>query len=195
MHVCVFCMKYETSHFLANPLICLKQHRHNGNCPHSFPLKVTKGKKRGIGDRKTHAGTEMPWSQEATHTRSSLLGKVTSLFCWSPSCCSPSSASWLLCVWRGGTCWCLFRWMNVKKSQFVRVCFAGFLLWVRKSLTMSLVWCCLVLWVTEELQSSCAWVGDGQAPCPDSSLPLLGRACARFLRSLSGLNVTFSRNG
>lgn len=55
MHVCVFCMKYETSHFLANPLICLKQHRHNGNCPHIFPLKVTKGKKRGIGDRKTHA--------------------------------------------------------------------------------------------------------------------------------------------
>lgn len=86
MHVCVFCMKYETSDFLANPLICLKQHRHNGNCPHIFPLKVTKGKKRGIGDRKTHAlsaGTEMPWSQAAAHTHSGLPGKVSSLFWWS----------------------------------------------------------------------------------------------------------------
>lgn len=42
--MCVFCMKYETSDFLANPLICLKQCRHNGNCPHIFPLKVTKGR-------------------------------------------------------------------------------------------------------------------------------------------------------
>lgn len=73
MHVCVFCMKYETSDFLANPLICLKQCRHNGNCPHIFPLKVTKGREGGTGDRKTHAlsaVTYMPCSQAATYTHS-----------------------------------------------------------------------------------------------------------------------------
>lgn len=86
MHVCVFRMKYETSDFLANPLICLKQHRHNGNCPHIFPLEVTKAKKWGIDDRKKlalSAGTGMPQSQVATHTHCSLLGKVSSLFWWS----------------------------------------------------------------------------------------------------------------
>lgn len=47
MHASVFCMKYETSDFLANPLICLKQCRQNGNCPHIFPLSY-KGK-GGVG--------------------------------------------------------------------------------------------------------------------------------------------------
>lgn len=103
MHVCVFCMKYETGDFLANPLICLKQCRQNGNCPHIFPLKVTKGREGGIGDRKTHAlsaVTYMPCSQAATYTRTSLLDKFSSFFsaahCWSSPCvCAPSAA---LCV-------------------------------------------------------------------------------------------------
>lgn len=73
MHVCVFCMKHETRDFLANLLICLKQSRHNGNCPRIFPLKVTKRKDRGGGtgdDRKTHARstvTDMPGSHTEPH--------------------------------------------------------------------------------------------------------------------------------
>lgn len=46
MHVFVLFMKYEASGFLANPLICLEQRRHNGNCLRIFPLKVTKWKGR-----------------------------------------------------------------------------------------------------------------------------------------------------
>jgi len=47
-------MKYETSDFFANLLICLKECRQNGNYPHIVPLKVTKGREGRTGDRTTH---------------------------------------------------------------------------------------------------------------------------------------------
>lgn len=61
--------------------------------------------------------------------------------------------------------------VNRKNSEFVRICFAGFLFWGRKSLAMPLplVRCWMVLWVTVELQSSCAWLGYEHAltaSCP-----------------------------
>lgn len=56
---------------------------------------------------------------------------------------------------------------------------------------LPLVWCEMIVRVTVgTLGSNFVWVGYKQAPCPEGSLTLLGRALARFLCSPSSLTVS-----
>lgn len=87
----MFCTKCATSDFLAKPLICLKRCRHDGNCPHVFPLKVSKGREGGAGDRKTHAPsavTPVPGGDAVRQTVTPVCCRKRHLYSGA-ACCSP----------------------------------------------------------------------------------------------------------